>query len=280
MSAQRHANFAKLTFILLVAFAVSNIDEAQTAISVDGSMGSMPLVHALAKALQAKQPDVTLEFGKGLKPKARIDALASGTIDIALASRGLNIDALARHGMHVTEIARMAVVFATHASAGVDKLSDNQVCGIFAGSIKNWKEVGGADLAIEAHARPESEVDTERFRNAVNCFKSLTFASNVKIVQRASDMTKELTDTKGAIGLTTTTVVEQSGGKIRALALSGAVANEPNVSPSKYLIAREVFLIVKGDVSPTVQQFLAFIRSPEGAAIINSNGAITTSARS
>ena len=121
MSAQRHANFAKLTFILLVAFAVSNIDEAQTAISVDGSMGSMPLVHALAKAFQAKQPDVTLEFGKGLKPKARIDALASGTIDIALASRGLNIDALARHGMHVTEIARMAVVFATHASAGVDK---------------------------------------------------------------------------------------------------------------------------------------------------------------
>ena len=79
------------------------------------------------------------------------------------------------------------------------------------------EEVGGADLAIEAHARPESEVDTERFRNAVNCFKSLTFASNVKIVQRASDMTKELTDTKGAIGLTTTRSSNRAAARLERL---------------------------------------------------------------
>jgi phosphate transport system substrate-binding protein len=242
-------------------------------------MGSMPLVQVLAKAFQARQPGVATEFGKGLNPKARIDALSTGTIDIALASHGLSIDALTRQGMQVTEIARTAVVFAANASVGAS-LTNDQICGIFAGSVVNWKEIGGPDLAIAARARPESEVDTEVVRAGVGCLKSLAFAPTVKIVQRGSDMTKDLTETKGAIGVTTTTVVEQSGGKIKALALNGVVANEANVSAGKYGIVREIFLVVRGASSPAVQQFIAFIRSPEGAAIIKANGALPTTTRS
>jgi len=213
-------------------------------------MGSMPLVQALAKVFQAKQPGVATEFGKGLNPKARIDALSTGTIDIALASHGLSIDALTRQGMQVTEIARTAVVFAANASVGADSLTNDQICGIFAGSVVNWKEVGGPDLAIAARARPESEVDTEVVRAGAGCLKSLAFAVTVKIVQRGSDMTKDLAETKGAVGMTTTTVVEQSGGKIKALALNGVVADEANVSAGKYGIVREIFFGREGRFEP------------------------------
>jgi phosphate transport system substrate-binding protein len=277
---QSSRTLARIAFVALITALCSVTASAQTTIKIDGSMGSMPLVQALAKAFQAKQPGVAAEFGKGPNPKARIDALANGTIDIALASHGLNIDALTQQGMQVTEIARTAVVFAADASVGADSLTNDQICGIFAGRVVNWKEVGGPDLAIAARARPESEVDTEVVRAGVGCLKSLAFAPTVKIVQRGSDMTKDLAETKGAIGMTTTTVVQQSGGKIKALALNGVVANEANVSAGKYEIVREVFLVVKGASNPAVQQFIAFIRSPEGAAIIKANGALPTTARS
>jgi phosphate transport system substrate-binding protein len=271
---------AKLVSIALITAVGSVAAHAQSTIKIDGSMGSMPLVQALAKAYQAKQPTVTIQFGSGLNPKARIEALVAGTIDIALASHGLDLHALNRQGLPVTEIARTAVVFAANASANVAGLTNDQACGIYAGRIANWKELGGPDLAIAAHARPESEVDTEVVRDGVGCLKGLAFAPSVKIVRRSSDMAKSLAETSGALGVTTTTVVEQSGGKIRALALNGVVANEANVSAGKYAIVREVFLVTKGASTPAVQGFIAFIRSPEGAAVIKANSAIPTAARS
>lgn len=271
---------ASVAFVALVASLGSMTASAQPIVKVDGSMGSMPLVQALAKAFGAKHAGVVLEFGKGLNPKARIDALANGTIDIALASHGLNIEDLTRQGMQITEIARTGVVFAANASVGIDSLTDGQICGIFGGRIVNWKEAAGPDLAIAARARPESEVDTEVVRDGVGCLKTLAFAPGVKIIQRGSDMTKDLAETRGAIGITTTTVVEQSGGKIKALALNGVAPNEANVSSGKYRIVREIFLIVKGPANPLIQQFIAFIRSPEGAAIIKANGAVPTAVRS
>lgn len=267
------------TAVVLVALTISLFSvtaSAQTIIKIDGSMGSMPLVQALAKVFQAKQPNIVIEFGKGSNPKTRIDALVIGTIDIALASHGLNIDALTQQGMQVTEIARTAVVFAANTSGGPDSLTNDQICGIFAGSVVNWESVGGTDLAIAARARPENEVDTEVARDGVSCLRSLAFAPNVKIVQRGSDMTKDLAEIKGAIGMTTTTVVEQSGGRIKALALNGVVANEANVSVGRYHMVREVFLVAKGFLSPAIHQFIAFIRSPEGSAIMRANGAFPT----
>ena len=280
MRIQSRQTLARVALVALVASLCSVTASAQTTIKIDGSMGSMPLVQALAKAFQSKHPSVVLEFGKGLNPKARIDALANGTVDIALASHGLNIDDLTRQGMQVAEIARTAVVFAVNVSVGVSGLTNDQICGIFAGRIVNWNEAGGPDLAIAARARPESEVDTEVVRDGVGCLKGLAFAPTVKIVQRGSDMTKDLAETQGAIGMTTTTVVEQSGGKVKALALNDMAATEANVRAGKYRIVREISLVVKGPGSPAVQQFIAFIRSPEGAAIMKANGAVPTAVRS
>ena len=269
----RYPRTALVAFAMLFGCAPAI---GQSTIKIDGSMGSMPLVQALAKAFQATQPGIALEFGTGLNPKARIEALAAGDIAIALASHGVDIGALTRQHMQVTEIARTAVVFAVNADVGINSLTDNEICRIFAGEVVNWKQLGDSDRAIAARARPESEVDTEVVRDGVGCLKNLTFAPAVKIVARSADMIRDLRETSGAIGMTTLTAVEQSGGRIKALALNGLAANEDSVSAGQYRIVREVFLVVKTPSSPPVQQFIAFIRSPAGAAIIKANGALPT----
>lgn len=251
---------------------------AQTTLKVDGSTGAMPLVAALAKAYEAKTPGLKIEIGKGLGTKARIEALSAGSIDIAVASHGLKIDELVKQGMSVDEIARTPVVFGVNSSVPVTNLLQAQICAIYSGALTNWKEAGGADLAVIARTRPDSEVDAEVARDGIACLKALKMPDAVKVMQRGGDMANELAATAGAIGMTTTTVAEQSGGKIKALSLDGVAPTEANVSAGNYRLVREVFIVVKGDASPTVKAFLAFVSSADGAKVIKANGAIPKTA--
>ncbi|MGQ0663287.1 MAG: substrate-binding domain-containing protein [Pseudomonadota bacterium] len=271
-----------LNVALLIGLACVAIPSAhaQQAIKIDGSTGVAPLVAALAKAYQQKDSSVSIEIGKGLGTKARMDALASGSIDIAVASHGLNVPEIAKAGMDVSEIARTPVVFAVNGSVtGVSGLSDDQICAIYSSQRTNWNELGGPDLAIAPRTRPDTEVDAEVARDGVGCLKTLKMSEATKMMQRGGDMAAELAATPGAVGMTTLTVVEQSAGKIRALSLNGVVPDEPNTMSGRYRLTREAFLVSKAQPSPAVVKFLDFARSSEAAAVIKANGAIPTAKR-
>ena len=246
---------------------------AQQKIMIDGSTGTAPLVAALAKA-HAAQGGSAIEIGKGLGTRARFDALAGGKIDIAMASHGLKVDDVTRRGMTVYRIAKTAVVFATHASAKVSGLSEAQICAIYEGRHRNWKELGGADLAIVAHARPDSEVDTEIIRDTIVCLKSMKFPEAVKIMARAGDMARALSQTAGAFGVTSATLVEQSKGALTALQMNGVAPSEANVVAGRYGLIRDAFLVTRNDASAEIMAFVAFVRGAAGTAIIRANGAI------
>ena len=265
---------------LILACASDAGAQTQQAIKIDGSTGVAPLVSALAKAYQPKDPSVSIEIGNGLGTKARIDALTAGSIDIAMASHGLNVAQIKNEGMTVSAIARTPVVFAVNASVtGIPGLSDVEVCAIYSGERTNWKQLGGPELAIAPRTRPDTEVDAEVARGGISCLKTLKMSEATRVMQRASDMARELVAISGAFGMTTLTVVEQSAGKVRALAINGVVPDEPNTMSGRYSLTREAFLVSKGQPSPAVAKFLEFARSAEGAAVIKANGAIPITTR-
>jgi phosphate transport system substrate-binding protein len=268
------SNFGPQIIIALTALTMTATAVAAQTIKVDGSTGAMPLVAALAKAYEAKTPSLKIEIGTGLGTKARIEAVNAGSIDVAVASHGLKTDDLIKQGMSVDKIARTPVVLGANASVPIADLSQTQVCGIYSGALTNWQAAGGPDLAIAARTRPDSEVDAEVVRDGIACLKNLKMSDAVKVMQRGGDMAKELAATTGAIGMTTTTVVEQSGGKIKALSLDGVAPTEANVAAEKYRLVREVFLVAKGTASPATKAFLAFVKSADGANVIKANGAI------
>lgn len=243
-------------------------------ILVDGSTGVMPLVAALAKAYHERQPAVTIEMGKGLGTRARLEALAAGKIDIALASHGVAFEEIARQGMAVQEIAKVAVVFGVNASVPLTDLTESQICDVYAGRITNWKELGGPDLVIAARARPDTEVDAEVVRAKIGCLKDLKMAESVRVMPKTGDMAQDLAATAGAIGMTTMTVVEQSQERIRPLSLNGIAPHAENVKNQSYTLTRDSFLVTKATPAPAVVRFLDFIRSPAGAKVIAANGAV------
>jgi len=156
----------------------------------------------------------------------------------------------------------------------VANLTEQQICDLYAGKTSNWKVVGGTEMEIAPRTRPDAEVDAEIVRANIKCLKDLKMPEAVKVMPRSGDMAKELAATAGAIGMTTMTVVEQSEGKIRALALNGIAPDRENVERRTYPLVRQSFFVVKAPPPPVVARFLEFTRSPMGDKVISANGAL------
>jgi phosphate transport system substrate-binding protein len=259
-----------LSFALAAPLAVP----ASEKIVIDGSTGVMPLASALAKAYEERHPGAAVQLGKGLGTKARLQALEEGRIDIALASHGLVVEELTRRGMVAHEIAKVAVVFGVNAGVPVTSLTDAQVCDVYAGRIGNWKELGGPDTPIAPRTRPDTEVDAEVVRAKLACLKDLKMHERVKVMPKSGDMARELAATAGALGMTTSTVVEQSRGRIKSVSLNGIDPSAQHVGRKIYTLTRDSFLVTKAAPPPAVARFVGFVRSAEGTAVIVANGAV------
>ena len=259
-----------LALPLLFSAAVT----AQETIRIDGSSGVKPLAQALGKAYAKSSGGMTVEVGKGLGTKARLKALEEGTIDIATASHGADPTELAKRGMTVHTIAKIAVVFGVNSDVSVDDLTSQQICEIYSGKLTNWKELGGYDLAIQPRTRPDKEVDAEVMRAGISCMTNLEMPAQVLINKKSGHMARDLAATKGAIGMTTTTRVRRSKGEVRAISYNGVSPTVANVEAGKYPFTREAYLVTKDNPSAKVKAFLEFVRSAEGAEVLKANDAI------
>ena len=91
---------------------------------LDGSSGMLPLATALATAYQQQASAPQIEIGKGLGTGARLQALAEGTIQIALASHGIKPEDIQKGNLRVIEVAKGAIVFAVNASVPLTNMPE------------------------------------------------------------------------------------------------------------------------------------------------------------
>jgi len=70
------------------------------------------------------------------------------------------------------------------------------------------------------------------------------------------------------------TVVEQSGGRVKALEFNGVAPIPGNVKNGSYFLTRDFLFVIKADAAPAVKRFVDFVLSPEGDRVILDNGAV------
>jgi phosphate transport system substrate-binding protein len=262
-----------VTITLLVALVVLPAWAAET-IVLDGSTGMLPLAQALATAYQQRSSEPQVETGKGLGTGARLQALAEGKIQIVLASHGIKPEDVQKGNLKIIEVAKGAIVFAVNASVPLTNLTEAQVCEIYSGKIRSWHPLGGPDRPIAVLTRPPTEVDPEVIRAKVGCFKELKEVETATVMARGGDMAKGLADTPDAIGMTSMTVVEQSGGTVKALTLNGVAPTAEQVKSGRYFLTRDFLFVIKGEPTPPIKKFLDFVLSPDGDRVILANGAV------
>ena len=151
-------NIAALGALCAMA-GVVGAAQAET-VTVNGSTTVLPAMQLVAEGFMKANPNVTITIS-GTGSGNGIKALMDNTTDIAMSSRDLKkkeADDLAKAGHKPVRftVAYDAIIPVVNNKNAVKELTIEQLRDIYAGKIRDWKEVGGAAAPIVVIGRDTS----------------------------------------------------------------------------------------------------------------------------
>ena len=205
-------------------------------------------------------------------------ALVEGTTEIAMASRKMKMSEkmkLQEAGKTVKEtiIAYDALAVVVNPANTVGQLTREQLEGIFTGKIKNWKEVGGADMQIVVYSRETSSGTYEFFKEHV--MNNKNYASSVLSMPATGAIIQSVSQTKGAIGYVGLAYIEKDVKAIKVSYDKGKTYTVPSLATAKdktYPVIRPLHYYYVTAVEKSVKPFIDYNLSPEGQKTVEEIG--------
>lgn len=266
----------KKNAIVLIAFlAISGWVSAQ---KLKGSDTLLPLVQKESENYLKKNTGARITVTGG-GSGVGISALMDGTGDIAMSSRKMKFDErtkLQKSGKQPVEVvvAYDALAVVVNPANKVSDLTREQLEDIFTGKIKNWKEVGGADMPIVAYSRETSSGTYEFFKDHV--LNKKNYMPSILSMPATGAIIQSVSQTKGAIGYVGLAYLNKNVKAIR-IAYDGKTFVEPSFEQARskaYPVVRPLFFYyVKGN-EKTVKSFVDYILSAEGQSTVKTVGYI------
>lgn len=265
--------------LLLVIAIVAAVSPALMAQKIKGSDTVLPLSQKLAELYMKSNTSTKITVtggGSGIG----LASLVEGTTDIAMSSRKIKFDEkmkLQNAGKTAKEIiiAQDALSVVVNPKNKVSKLTREQLEGIFTGKIKNWKEVGGADMQIIAYSRETTSGTYEFFKEHV--LKNKNYKSGILSMPATGAIIQSVSQTPGAIGYVGMAYVTKDVKDILVSFDGGKNYIEPtfeNAKSRKYPIVRPLFYYYEAKSEAKVNAFIKYILSPAGQKIVTEVGYI------
>lgn len=177
-------------------------------------------------------------------------------------------------GVKLVPVAWDAIVVVVHPSNPVTNISLEQVKDIYLGKLSNWKQLGGPDKPIVAMERKGTLRGGAGLRELILKDHERMYAPSVKLLDSSSPPEVVLETTPEGITLTGIGSARQR--KVKVLSLEGHVPTRENFVSGDYPLYRPLYLTVPAAApSPELTDFLKYILSPEGQAIIASTGTVS-----
>ncbi|MBN1433564.1 phosphate ABC transporter substrate-binding protein [Candidatus Fermentibacterales bacterium] len=243
---------------------------ADTEITLFGSTTVQPLAEKLGEAFEALHSDIMVTVGGG-GSSVGVKAAGEGTADIGMASREVKESEFQEFpGIVVHTIARDGIAIVAHPGVSVSNLTVEQVRQIFSGEISNWSGVGGPNQVIVVIAREEGSGTRAAFEELV--MDEALITSGAILLPSNGAVRTSVSTTPNSIAFLSFGYLDPS---VRGLSIEGI---EPSVSNAKtgiYPVVRPLNMITPGPAGGAAARFLEFIMSPDGQAIVSSEGYIS-----
>ncbi|WP_414751912.1 substrate-binding domain-containing protein [Anabaena sp. CCY 9910] len=247
----------------------------QKIIKIGGSSSTVTVLKLLAKAYQAQNKNVKIEFISDNQSEGAIAALKNDIIDIAGSSHKIK-KAEDNGQIQYRELAKDLLLVATNKNVkGVTNLSNKQLKAIYQGRITNWQELGGNKANIIVLDRPEDESAKKLLRKYYLGEDKTT--TKAVILNKEGELIETLQITPNSLGAFSlaTSIINKL--PINRLNLNGVAPTVENFTSGKYQMARQIGIVWDKKPSASTENFINFIFSKEGENILKNNGFIPTS---
>lgn len=244
-------------------------------VTVNGSTTVLPAMQQVAEAFMASHKDVTVTIS-GTGSGNGIKALRDKMTDIAMSSRDMKAKETKyfdEHGMHAVRftVAYDAIIPVINKRNTVSDLTKEQLRDIYAGKIKSWKEVGGADAPIVVIGRDSSSGTFESWQGIV---MGKTRVSPRALLQSSSGgVVQAIASNPNAIGYIGIGYLDN---QTKALKVNGVDATMDNAKAKTWPISRDLYLFTAGEPTGDAKALIDFMMSKDGQALVQKSGFVPT----
>ncbi len=265
--------FGVLLFIVSAVSSLAQTQDQQATIRVSGADSMFYRVKLLGKLFQKIHPLVNIDVSQGGTMDSGIRAVINGEADMAMASCSVTEgeDKLAvSKGVKLVErlIGYGGITIIANASAGVERLTLDEVKKIFQGQITNWKQVGGADTPIKVIRTDETHPGTLAFLQ--RDFMKAPFIAQATVVSSFPGLVATVADSPGSIGYArireiTESPVVRNNPRIKVISLGRSQSALPvypsreTVSDHSYPLLRPYFIYYSTTAKTPTVQFADFL---------------------
>jgi phosphate transport system substrate-binding protein len=246
--------------------------ELSGSLTISGSDTMINLAQAWSEQFMKDNPGVSVSV-KGGGSGTGIAALINGTVDFADASRAIEPAEAAsiksKGGEAVTTVVgNDGIAIIVNSANKVEALTKDQLGKIYRGEIKNWKDVGGADVPITLVSRDPSS-GTYTFLHDTVLGKTANYAPSAKLLPSTQAIVDEVKSDANAIGYVG---LGYENSSIKVVAIDGIKASVASVTDNSYLLSRPLNMISNGAPKDLAKAYVDWILSPAGQKIVADQG--------
>jgi phosphate transport system substrate-binding protein len=268
----------KKFILLLTAGLLATSAVAQNKLVIKGSdtLGAK-MVPQVAEAFRAVNPGVVFEIAAEGSTTG-IAAITDGTANIGMSSRRARpteMSAALAKGVTMKPVIvsfdAMAVI--VNENNPLAKLTVRQVEQIFTGDIKDWSAVGGTPGSISIYTRNTSSGTYQDWKDLA--MKKRDYASSSQKMAGNEQIAAEVGKNPSGIGYVGIAYTHAPGVKVIGIVTTAGKlvmpANE-TVHDKSYPYARPNFFYTNGEPSGLTAEFINYLLSADGQAIVAKSG--------
>jgi phosphate:Na+ symporter len=179
--------------------------------------------------------------------------LVAGAVDIACSDVGLAVD---DDGQRIEEMVwdKIPVVFIVHPDLGITDIQRSNLKAIFAGTITNWKEIGGPDQPIRIISRG----DFSGTRNILSqTLPAFGLDHPAKVAATSSKMVSLVATIPGTLGYVDHLSLPAT---LQGLRIDGVVPSQKSLEQKTYTFGMTGRIMFRKDAPDHIRSFLDFAK--------------------
>lgn len=238
----------------------------QGKIDIAGGTAHIPVMKDAAQRIMQANPRINITVAGG-GSGVGVQKVGEGLVEIGNTGRALSADEVARYGLKSFAFALDGVAVVVHPRNPLAGLTAQQAREVFAGKIKNWREVGGAEGAIHVFTRDEASGTREVFWEKLLQKGAIVDSANV--VASNGAMKTAVAQDPMAIGYVS---IGHLDATLKPLTIDGVEPSQGNALSGKYPVVRKLYMNTKGEPQGLVKAFIDYIMGEQGAELVRKSG--------